>query len=87
MSITSDWATLMGEHDQRNDAIEFRVVCQRFYNDLVTYTGELQVIIDKGNFDTVPSSIRTELVQFRTLLIALRSNIDGDAGIVEALGI
>lgn len=86
MSITDDLNTLNAEWQQRKDAKEFRAECQRFYIELESSLSALQVIVDRGNFDTIPVSIKTELAKFRTLLTTLQSDITGDTGTVEAVG-
>ena len=86
MSITDDLNTLKEERDQRVDAFEFRGLCQEFYRDhLLIYLGQLQVIIDRGNFDTIPASIKTELAQFRVAMLTCQTTIETDVGIQEVL--
>ncbi len=61
MSITIDFDTLWTETKQREATVEAKAALQNCMNVVEETKVRLQVIVDAGTFNTIPTSVKTAL--------------------------
>ena len=83
MSALTDLAETWVEKNQAEDAFSARAALEDATNNLDQATQRIQAIVDSGNFDTVPTDLKTALNDWWTILKTARSAIAANQDIVD----
>ena len=83
MAIKDDFDALVQERNERISALQFRDYLDEFTLTMYRVDGLLQDIFDSGDFDTLPTTVKTVLNQWWNALKSSRDVINGNQDIQD----
>jgi len=83
MTALTDLQSTWVAQEQSQDAFSARAALEDATNNLDQATQRIQAIVDSGNFDTVPTDLKTALNDWWTILKTARSAIAANQDIVD----
>ena len=83
MTITSDFQQIGEEYKQDSAAIESQKLLKKVYNEAVDTNNQIQSIVDSGNFNLIPVSVKQALNTFWTYTKDYINTIEADADVME----
>ena len=85
MTVLTDLQATWTEKEQAEDAFAARAALEDVSNNLNEAHLRVQAIVDSGNFDTLPSSLKQALDRWWTIIKTARTSIGSDAEIMDIL--
>ena len=83
MTVLTDLTETWTESQQAQDAFSARAALEDATNNLDQATQRIQAIVDSGNFNTVPTDLKTALNDWWTILKDARAAIAANQDIVD----
>ena len=82
MTVQTDLDATWNEKEQREDAFAARAALESATQNLDEAHQRIQAIVDSGNFNTLPTDLKTTLNQWWTIIKTARTSIGSDADIM-----
>ena len=82
MTVQTDLDTTWTEKEQREAAFNARAALESVTQNLDEAHQRIQAIVDSGNFNTLPPSLKTTLNNWWTIIKTARTSIGSDADIM-----
>ncbi len=82
MTVQTDLDTTWNEKEQREDAFAGRAALENVTNVIEETHQTIQALVDSGNFNTLPASLKSALNDWWTIIKTARTSIGSDADIM-----
>ena len=83
MTITEDFQGIVEQYKQEAAALEVRKMLRNLYNESSNSNKNIQIIVDSGNFNLIPESVKNSLNSFWILAKDFQAAVEVDPDIME----